>query len=133
MYIEYKAMYFGVALEIFENSRFADKISWTVCLNPDEEVGSPQSQNHFAALAQEHDFGLIFEPSLADGSIAWRRKGTGNFHVLAQGKAAHVGREFSKGQNAIYALAEFMLEANKLNSKEENIINKMSSINSINS
>jgi glutamate carboxypeptidase len=117
------------ALEIFENSRFADEISWTVCLNPDEEVGSPQSQNHFAKLAQEHDFGLIFEPSLADGSIAWRRKGTGNFHVLAQGKAAHVGREFSKGQNAIYALAEFMLEANKLNNKEENIIVNFGKIN----
>ena len=110
------------ALEILESSKDADNIAWTVCLNPDEEIGSPESQKYFERLANEHDLAMIFEPSLSDGSIAWQRKGTGNFQLVAKGKAAHVGREFSSGQSAIYALAEFMIEANKLNSKEENII-----------
>jgi glutamate carboxypeptidase len=110
------------ALELLEASEFADNISWTICLNPEEEIGSPESQKHFEKLAKEHDLGLIFEPSLSDGSIAWQRKGTGNFQLIVKGKAAHVGREFIKGQSAIFALAEFMTEANKLNSKEENII-----------
>ena len=110
------------ALEVLETSEYADQISWTVVFNPDEEIGSPQSQKHFKELADNHDLGMIFEPSLSDGSIAWRRKGTGNFQLVAKGKAAHVGREFSKGESAIFALAEFMQEANQLNSKEENII-----------
>lgn len=110
------------ALEILEASEFADQISWTVCFNPEEEIGSPQSQKYFKELAQNHDLGMIFEPSLSDGSIAWQRKGTGNFQLVGKGKASHVGREFSKGQSAIFALAEFMVEANKLNSEKENII-----------
>jgi glutamate carboxypeptidase len=110
------------ALEILESSKDADNITWTVCLNPDEEIGSPESQKYFEKLSGEHDLAMIFEPSLSDGSIAWQRKGTGNFQLVARGKAAHVGREFSSGQSAIYALAEFMIEANKLNTKEENII-----------
>ena len=80
------------ALEILENSQHADQISWTVCLNPEEEIGSPESQKYFEKLAQEHNFAMIFEPSLSDGSIAWQRKGTGNFQLVAKGKAAHVGR-----------------------------------------
>lgn len=110
------------ALELLEASEHADEIAWTVVFNPDEEIGSPESQKHFEKLAKDHDLGMIFEPSLSDGSIAWRRKGTGNFQLVAKGKAAHVGREFSAGQSAIFALSEFMQEANKLNSPEENII-----------
>ena len=109
------------ALEELE-AKAPDKISWTVVFNPDEEIGSPQSQLYFEELAKNHDIGMIYEPSLSDGSIAWRRKGTGNFQLVARGKAAHVGREFSKGKSAIFALAQFIQEANKLNSPQENII-----------
>src|SRR5687767_164541 len=39
------------ALEALERSSVADKIGWTVLINPDEELGSPGSSHLFDALA----------------------------------------------------------------------------------
>lgn len=104
------------ALELFEASEQAGKIAWQVFINADEEIGSPGSQNLFPELAKRNKVALIYEPGLSDGSIAYRRKGAGNFTVIAHGKAAHVGREFNEGANAIVALSNFIQAANKLNS-----------------
>lgn len=104
------------ALELFEASEHAGKIAWQVFINPDEELGSPGSQNLFAELAANNELALIYEPGLEDGSIAYRRKGAGNFTVIARGKAAHVGRAFNEGANAIVALSDFIQAANQLNS-----------------
>lgn len=105
------------ALEYFERSPNADKISWEIFLNPDEELGSPSSSELFPAIAERNDIGLIYEPSLSDGSIAYKRKGAGNFTVVFRGKSAHVGREFHAGTNAILAAAKFTDEIYKLNHK----------------
>lgn len=104
------------ALEHFEKSLEAENIEWQVFLNSEEEIGSPGSQKYFPELAETNELGLIYEPSLSDGSIAYRRKGTGNYQLVVRGKAAHVGREFEKGASAILASAEFICQANKLNS-----------------
>jgi len=108
------------ALEAFEKNPEAENIEWQVFLNSDEEIGSPGSQKFFSELAEANELGLIYEPSLSDGSVAYRRKGTGNYQLVVRGKAAHVGREFDKGASAILSSAEFITKANKLNS--ENII-----------
>jgi glutamate carboxypeptidase len=110
------------ALEEFEASAHAGKIAWQVFLNPDEEIGSPGSQTLFKDLASNNDLALIYEPGLEDGSIAYRRKGAGNFKLIARGKAAHVGRAFNEGASAILAVSDFIQAANKLNS-ESIIIN----------
>ncbi len=104
------------AIESLESSPNAEHIQWEVFINPDEELGSPGSQELFPELAANNDLALIYEPSLSDGSIAYRRKGTGNFTLVVRGKAAHVGREFKEGASAIVAAAEFIAAANKLNS-----------------
>lgn len=104
------------ALELFEASTAAGKIAWQVFLNPDEEIGSPGSQTLFPELAKNNELGLIYEPGLEDGSIAYRRKGAGNFKLIAHGKAAHVGRAFNEGASAILAISDFIQAANKLNS-----------------
>ncbi len=109
------------ALKRLEASEHAGSIDWTVYVNPDEELGSPGSAPVLADLAREHDVGLVYEPSLADGSLAYMRMGTGNFTVLARGKAAHVGRDFKSGRNALVAVSELALELNKIN-KDNNII-----------
>ncbi len=109
------------ALKRLEASKHAGSIDWTLYVNPDEELGSPGSAEVLADLAREHDFGLVYEPSLADGSLAYKRMGTGNFTVLARGRAAHVGRDFKSGRNALVAVSELALELNKLN-KDNNII-----------
>jgi glutamate carboxypeptidase len=110
------------AIEAFESSDKADDIEWQVFLNSDEEIGSPGSQKYFPGLAETNELGLIYEPSLSDGSIAYRRKGTGNYQLLVRGKAAHVGREFTNGVSAILHTAEFISRLNKYNS-ERVIIN----------
>ncbi len=104
------------AIELLEASPYAKNIQWEVFINPDEEIGSPGSQKLFPELAANNDLALIYEPSLSDGSIAYRRKGTGNFTLVVRGKAAHVGREFKEGASAILAAAEFIYEANQFNS-----------------
>jgi glutamate carboxypeptidase len=100
----------GVALEALERSSAAGSLGWTVILNPDEEIGSPCSRFLLAEEAARADFGLVFEPSLPDGSLISRRKGSGNFTIVVRGRSAHVGRHFREGRSAIHALAALVDE-----------------------
>ena len=104
------------ALECLENTPYAHQLGWTVILNPDEEIGSPQSANYLEHEAKQHDIGLIYEPALPDGNLAGERKGSGNFSCTVRGRAAHAGREPEKGRNAINKAAELILELAQLNS-----------------
>ncbi|MGK5594646.1 MAG: hydrolase [Parachlamydiaceae bacterium] len=103
-----------LALKIFEKSPYADLISWEVFINPDEEIGSISSKNILEAKAAHYNLGLLFEPALPDGSIAGERKGSANYTLLAKGRAAHVGRDFHLGKNAIVALAKFAKKIEQL-------------------
>lgn len=117
------------ALEYFEKLAEAENISWQVFLNTDEEIGSPGSSKYFAQLAKDNDLALIFEPSLSDGSIAYRRKGTGNFQFVIKGKSAHVGRNFSEGINAIIIAVELAQKLYKINEQNPNLIVNPGKIN----
>lgn len=109
------------SLEALEKSPSAGKIGWEVIINPDEELGSPSSEHLWRESAKRHTLGLLFEPSFPDGSIVIERKGSANFTVIAQGKAAHAGRDFHLGRNAISALSSFILDAETLNDIEKGI------------
>jgi len=93
------------ALEALESSALSDAIGWRVMLNSDEETGSLGSSAALKNAADQAHAGMIFEPALADGTLAGARKGSGNFTLVVRGKSAHVGREFEKGRNAIVALS----------------------------
>lgn len=103
------------ALKMLEQTPLADQIGWEVLINPDEEIGSPGSKRIIQSLAPHCDFGLLFEPSLPDGTLVSWRKGTGNFTFVVRGKAAHSGREFAKGRNAIVTLARLLDHVDQLN------------------
>jgi glutamate carboxypeptidase len=103
------------ALEILERSPVAKQIGWEVIINPDEEVGSPSSAYLFEEAAKRHHVGLIFEPSFPDGAFVSWRKGSLNYTIVTRGQAAHVGRDFHVGKNAIYALTEVIQQLEKLN------------------
>lgn len=110
------------ALKAFE--RFVDEtgkanLGWKVILNCDEEIGSPASHEVFSNHCQNADFGLLFEPCLPDGRLVGPRKGSGNFEIVVRGQAAHAGREFSKGRNAIVAAAEVAQKLHALNGRWE--------------
>ncbi|NQY79467.1 MAG: hydrolase [Candidatus Caenarcaniphilales bacterium] len=111
------------ALEKFEASPEAEKLNWQVFFNPDEEIGSPGSSELFPQVAKHNKWGLIYEPSLPDGSFTYRRKGAANYQLVIRGKAAHVGRAFDEGISAISIAAEFINAGNALNEDQNVIIN----------
>jgi glutamate carboxypeptidase len=100
------------ALEAFERSPWAENLGWEVLVNPDEEVGSSGSAGLLAEAAQNNHVGLVFEPSFPDGTLVCSRKGTGNFSMEFQGRAAHAGRNPQDGRNAVNALADFIVHLN---------------------
>lgn len=103
------------ALLAFEDHPLAEQLGWTVVLNPDEETGSIGSAALLAEEAQKAHVGMVYEPALADGTLAGARKGSGNFTLTVKGRSAHAGREFDKGRNAIAALAEAMSRLHRFN------------------
>lgn len=105
------------ALEALEKSPWADSIGWEVLINPDEEIGSPGSAPLFVEAAGRCKIGLVYEPSLPDGTLVAGRKGSGNFTVLVRGRAAHAGREFDKGRNAVAMLAKIAIALHGLNTQ----------------
>ena len=110
-----------IALEALERSKASDLIGWEVLINPDEELGSPGSTPLLGQCANRNHLGLVFEPTLANGSLAGQRKGSGNFTVVVHGHSAHVGREFDQGRNAIVPLADIITKLNALNAQKEGL------------
>lgn len=104
-----------LALSVLERSPQRERIGWTVLLNPDEEIGSRSAVPLLKQAAQTHQFGLIYEPAYPDGNLASARKGSGNFDLIVRGRAAHAGRDFAAGRNAIVAAADFIRDLNALN------------------
>ncbi len=109
------------SLETFERTPFAKNVGWEVLINPDEEVGSPSSEHLFTERAAQYHMGLLFEPAFPDGSLVNERKGSVNYTVIAHGKAAHAGRDYYAGRNAIIAMARFVQGIETLNDRNRNI------------
>lgn len=108
------------ALQALEKSPYAEKIGWEVIINPDEEIGSPGSSQIFERAALRNHIGLLFEPAFADGSLVFERSGSVNLVCIVRGKAAHAGRDFEQGKNAIFAAAHFVYELETLSQQFEN-------------
>jgi glutamate carboxypeptidase len=103
------------AIEALERSGLAEKVAWEVLINPDEEIGSPSSAPLLAECAKRNEIGLVYEPAFGDGLLVGPRKGSGTFTVVVRGKAAHAGRDFEQGRNAIVALADFLTHVHAIN------------------
>lgn len=111
------------SLKIFEKSANANQLGWEVLINPDEEIGSPGSTAFLAERAQHHQVGLLFEPAMDEaGTLAGKRKGSGKFILIVQGRAAHAGRDFHQGRNAIALLAELINAIHALNGIREGVV-----------
>lgn len=106
------------ALEALEQFELAHDIGWTLVLTPDEELGSPSSAQLWDNLAHEHDFGLLFEPAMPSGALVGLRKGSGNFTLVIRGRAAHAGRNFSAGRNAIALASHLATQLDRLNARQ---------------
>lgn len=109
------------ALEAFETHPAREALGWTVLLSPDEEIGSLASAPVLAELGARGHLGLTFEPAMPDGALAGARKGSGNFHLLVKGRAAHAGRAFHEGANAVAAAARLAGALHDLNGRREGV------------
>ncbi|MEQ7156228.1 hydrolase [Brevundimonas aurifodinae] len=109
------------ALEAFETHPERERVGWTVLLSPDEEIGSPASAPLLAGLGARGHIGMTYEPALADGTLAGARKGSGNFHLVVSGKAAHAGRAFDEGSNAVAGAALVAAALHALNGQREGV------------
>ncbi|HQW57388.1 MAG TPA: hydrolase [Gammaproteobacteria bacterium] len=110
------------ALKLFEKSPNASQLGWEVIINPDEEIGSFGSGPLLEERAKAHHVGLLFEPAMDDqGTLAGDRKGCGNFVFIVHGRAAHAGRAFDQGRNAIAMLAEVITQVDALNGQRDGV------------
>lgn len=110
------------ALSAFEQSSLAPLLGWDVLINSEEEIGSPASRFLFDEWAPHYQTALLYEPSMTtQGTLAKNRRGSGKFTLIAHGKAAHAGRNFEEGRNAICYLAKVILAIHALNKTHDGI------------
>ena len=110
------------ALSAFEQTDMASELGWDVVINSDEEIGSPASSTLFDELAPNYQAALVYEPAMtATGTLAKNRKGSGKLTLIATGKAAHAGRAFDEGRNAICYLAEAVTAVHALNGQRDGV------------
>jgi glutamate carboxypeptidase len=109
------------ALEAFERHPAAARVGYRVLLSPDEEIGSPRSARLLAEIAAGAHLGMTYEPALSDGTLAAARKGSGNFQIAVAGRAAHAGRDFASGRNALAEAARIAAALDTLNGAREGI------------
>lgn len=109
------------ALEAFEAHPLAGRVGYRVLLSPDEEIGSPASGPLLSAIAAGAHIGMTYEPCMPDGALAGARKGSGNFHLAIMGKAAHAGRDFASGRNALAGAALAAAALHGLNGQREGV------------
>jgi len=109
------------ALQAFEHHPQARNVGYRMLLSPDEEIGSIASAPVLAEFGALGHVGMTYEPAMSDGALAGERKGSGNFHVRLTGKAAHAGRDFASGRNAIAAAARLAARLDELNGKRDGV------------
>lgn len=109
------------ALEAFERHPLSARLGFQVLLSPDEETGSLGSAALLAELGRDCHIGLTYEPAFSDGSLVSGRKGSGNYHIAISGRAAHAGRDFASGRNALVAAARIATGLADLNGQRENV------------
>lgn len=107
------------ALLALERSPFREQLGWQILLTPDEEIGSLSSAPLLDKIAKQVQLALVYEPAMtAKGTLAAARKGSGKFDIVVHGVAAHAGRDFSLGKNAITKMARIIMEIDALNKND---------------
>jgi glutamate carboxypeptidase len=109
------------AASAFLKTPYAEHLGIDVVLNSDEETGSHASAHVLHERALRADVGLVYEPALPDGTLAGARAGSGHYTFTLRGRAAHAGREFEMGRNAILGAARLMEAIDRLNGQRDGV------------
>lgn len=99
-------------LKAFNKLKSFKSLGYTVVLNCDEELGSPDSTVLLQHKAKGHTLALVFEPSLENKNMIIARPATAFVEILSTGRTAHAGRTYFEGKNAIKSLLGFINSLN---------------------
>jgi glutamate carboxypeptidase len=86
----------------------------------DEEVGSPTSRDLIERAADSAKYVLVVEPA-RDGMLVTARKGTADYLLEAEGRAAHAGSRHNEGRSAILEVAKQVVAIEALTDYERGI------------
>jgi glutamate carboxypeptidase len=103
------------ALKILNDGGWRDYAKLTVLFNPDEEVGSIGSGELISEIADQHDFVLSCEPTVAapaakHDALLLGASGTATGRMEVKGRASHAGAAPDLGRNALIELAHQLLQ-----------------------
>jgi glutamate carboxypeptidase len=101
----------GIVQLVEAVAALGDATGVDVVLTADEEIGSRTSRPLVERVARGAKAVLVLEPAAPGGALKIARKGTGDYDLRVDGRAAHAGNEPEKGANALVALAAAVLEA----------------------
>lgn len=94
------------ALRALEELGLEPEVMPVIFLNSDEEIGSPESEEHVRMLARRTVRALVLEPALGpEGRLKTARRGTGLFRIRVVGRTAHAGLDPERGRSAILELS----------------------------
>lgn len=94
------------ALRAVEELGLTPPATPVVLVNPDEEVGSPESTPIIRRLARRATRAFVLEPAFGRaGRLKTARKAAGRFTVIVKGRAAHAGTNPEEGISAILEMS----------------------------
>jgi glutamate carboxypeptidase len=103
------------ALQALRARNLGPRRQLQVLFTSDEEIGSPTSRPVIEQTASGAAVAYVLESPLPGGTLKTGRKGTGDYFVRIQGRAAHAGVEPQKGISATQELAHQILALHALN------------------
>lgn len=103
------------AVALLHQSGWRDYARLTLLINGDEESGSPGSGEIIAAVADEHDTVLSFEPTASVATpqgegVLLNAAGTATVEMVVKGRSAHAGAAPQLGRNALVELSYQVLQ-----------------------
>ncbi len=106
-----------LAVDVLREAGFEGFGSVTYVCNPDEEIGSPWSQETIREEAGRADVAFVLEGARENGDIVSARKGVSDYRIHVIGRAAHAGVEPERGRSAILEAAHKTVALHALNGR----------------
>jgi glutamate carboxypeptidase len=102
------------ALKAAHHFRRLQEIPVMVCLNSEEERGSPHTRPVIEEFARQCRSALVFEWGRQNHSVITRRKGISVLELRTTGRKSHSGNAHAEGRNAIDALSRAIIATHSL-------------------
>jgi len=86
---------------------------------PEEEIGSPTSQDMIREQAKKNKYVLVTEPAREGGKIVTARNGRLHYKIKVKGVPSHAGARHMDGHSAIKEMAKIILKLEDLTDYEK--------------